>query len=60
MQISWQFIERNALKKQRKRKITHKNKCLGIWELVLDYLDDSHDTTTDLFRCVPVIVGADP
>lgn len=33
---------------------------MGIWELVLDDLDDSHDSTIDLFRCVAMIVGADP
>lgn len=42
------------------RKKTYQYKCLGIRELVLDDLDNSHDAATDLLSSVSMIVCTHP
>lgn len=42
------------------RKKTYQYKCLGIRELVLDDLDNSHDAATDLLGSVSMIVCTHP
>lgn len=39
---------------------TYKYKRVGVGELVMDELDNLHDTTSNLFSCVTVIVRANP